>query len=119
MDQRIIDNQYLDGVVHTLADAIAQRVVDQLLTGEVGYVDQVSSPLGRRNHINAIRRGVLPGKQIGRRWLARIQDVEGYISRSGTAEALRRQPADDSVDQLATTLGFTAESREKRSSGSK
>jgi hypothetical protein len=84
-----------------IAPAIAAAVVDQLRAGETAdMLDQRQSPLGSRRHIRAIRDGAMPGVQIGRRWLARRQDVESY------AATLAQRPSRSRSSQLAAELGL-------------
>jgi hypothetical protein len=96
----------LDALIDSLVERIAVRIADKLRGGQLsGYVDQANSPLGRRNHIKAVRTGALPGVRIGRRYLAIREDVERYIAqRQATLEG--SAPTVDAVDALATELGF-------------
>jgi hypothetical protein len=52
----------IDEVVNALevlADIIADRVADRLLMGSrAGWIDQGSSPLGRRRHCSLVRRRI-------------------------------------------------------------
>jgi hypothetical protein len=64
----------LEDLLDALADAVANRVVDRLRSGATaGMVDQAGSSLGRRRHIEAVRRRVAAGEpgavQLGRRYL--------------------------------------------------
>jgi hypothetical protein len=56
-------------------------------TSEAGaWVDQKTSPLGRRAHCRACRTGAVNGARlVGRRWLARRADVDAYIEAHGGA----------------------------------
>jgi len=91
-----------------LVDRVADRVADRLLQRLQGtgsdYVDQVTSCLGPRRHIAAIRSGKLPGSQIGRRYIARAADVDAFV-RNSPAECIADEPADE-VDELAAELGL-------------
>jgi hypothetical protein len=85
--------------------AIAKAVVAELAAGSTPeHLDQHASPLGSRRHIAAIRSGKLAGVQVGRRWLARREDVTAYVAtltkpqRAGSAEA-----------DLAAELGISLE----------
>jgi cell division septation protein DedD len=96
----------MSALVERIAQSVAQRVVDHLrATDFPGYVDQSTSPLGRRRHIAAVRASRLPGIRVGRRYLARREDVDAYVASSPAAE----QPARDrhSIDELAQELGLT------------
>lgn len=102
----------LDALLDALADRIADRVVKRLSSGGLdGFIDQTGSPLGRRRHIAAIRSGALPGIQVGRRYLARHDDVERFIS--GTASSSPDVDAGDRADQLAAELGLAANKKKK------
>jgi len=93
-------------LLEELAREIAVRVVDHLRATDVpGYLDQSTSPLGRRRHIAAVRSGRLPGIRIGRRYLARSEDVDAYVARAPATRDSSRilHPVDD----LAAELGFT------------
>jgi hypothetical protein len=97
----------LGAFLDELARQIAARVVDQLRATDLpGYVDQSVSPLGRRRHIAAIRSGNLPGVRIGRRYLARQDDVERFMATDGKrSRAVATTPEHD-LDALAAELGF-------------
>lgn len=93
--------QLLDQLVERIAD----RVVQKLQGGAgSGYVDQSTSPIGPRRHIDAIRSGKLRGVQVGRRYVARVADVEAYV-RDSSVELASSEPADE-VDALAEELGL-------------
>jgi excisionase family DNA binding protein len=49
--------------------------------GEVGlaYYDQGNSPLGRRQHLDLVRRRLLPGHKVGRKVLVRRDAVDAYL----------------------------------------
>lgn len=94
----------LDRLVELLAERIADAVVRRLgRPNSDEYVDQSTSPLGRRRHIDAIRSGALPGRQVGRLYLARRSDVEMFI---GKQPAAREQARPDEADELAAELGL-------------
>ena len=44
------------------------------------WVSQDDSPLGRRAHIRAVRRGDLPGHKVGRKFLVRRPDVDRFLA---------------------------------------
>lgn len=93
-----IPSELLDAI----ADAIAQRVVDKLRSGEFGLVDQTASPLGSRRHCALARRLVNAGDpraaKVGRRWL---------ISREAISEALGSTSNEMSPDnELISKLGL-------------
>lgn len=66
----------------------------------VDWLDQRSSPLGRRAHCRACASGDIPGaRKVGRRWLARRSDLDAYIAAHG-------RPADAPAG--ATTPGTSS-----------
>lgn len=88
--------------IASLARAIAQYLADALRAGDhEGLVDQASSPLGSRRHISAIRRGDVPGYRVGRRWLARRDDVEAFAAKLAGRPVPRRTKADELAAELA------------------
>lgn len=72
-----------------------------LTEDETGWVDQHSSPLGNRRHVKAIREGELPGRQLGRRWVARRADVDAYV-----ADVPKPKREAKTADELAERLGL-------------
>jgi hypothetical protein len=103
----------IDAMVDQLAEQIAARVVEKLRANDFsGYVDQAASPLGRRRHIEAIRSGALRGLRLGRRYLARGEDVDAFIASSQkspeapTAKTPLSASSADEVDALAADLGL-------------
>lgn len=96
----------LSVLAQQIAEMVAARVVNHLRATELpGYVDQSASPLGRRRHIAAVRNGSLPGIRVGRRYLARHEDVDAYVARRSTTKE-RGSGAADTVDGLARELGL-------------
>jgi hypothetical protein len=84
--------------------AIARAVADELRAGtEPEMVDQHASPLGPRRHVAAIRSGKLAGLQIGRRWLARREDVAAYVGDMKPAKNAKPRTAEE---ELAAELGI-------------
>lgn len=102
----------LEALLDALAERIADRVVQRLSSGRLeGFIDQSASPLGRRRHIAAIRSGALPGIQVGRRYLARREDVERFVGQPPSL--VREVDVDDRVDRLASELGFVGKKKRK------
>lgn len=82
--------------------AIARAVVAELQAGIApDHVDQHSSPLGPRRHVAAIRSGKLKGVQVGRRWLAKREDVDAYVAT--LSKTKRKRSAEE---ELAAELGI-------------
>jgi excisionase family DNA binding protein len=87
--------------------AIARAVVAELQAGTMPeHVDQHASPLGPRRHVAAIRSGRLKGVQVGRRWLARREDVDAYVAALST-----KKPKRSAEEELAAELGIDVEAR--------
>lgn len=73
-------------------DDLAERVAE-LLGGRREYYDQATSPLGRRRHLEAARRGAFPSYKEGNRVLAKRADVDAYIRANPvTPKAPRERP---------------------------
>lgn len=82
--------------VAELAREIAKHLADELRAVPLdGLIDQHSSPLGARRHITAIRSGSMPGYRIGRRWLARKDDVEAHAAKLNGKPVPRRSAAEE------------------------
>lgn len=74
-------------------------------TEEDDWVDQKSSPLGRRAHLEAVRDGRLVGRKVGKRVLVRRSEVEAYIERHSVRTS-RTSPVKDVVGDELRSLGF-------------
>ncbi|MFO0591876.1 MAG: helix-turn-helix domain-containing protein [Polyangiaceae bacterium] len=79
---------------------------------EDGWVDQPCSPLGRRLHCSLARRGALPARKLGRRWLVKRTVVEAYIAEHGKAAEPTPSPDvgesdydENAVRELLATCG--------------
>lgn len=88
------------------------------------WVDQKSSPLGRRRHLEAVRRGALKGHRVNGLVLVRRADIDKYIaehrvqpSPSRAAEAARHD-ARDQVDEVAEILAYRAPKRRAKAARS-
>ena len=96
------------GLLDQLARLIARHVVDELRAGSSpDWVDQASSPLGARKHCAAIRSGKLPGARVGRRWLARREDVDRYIREPHPRKPRKASLADDLAAELGVEVKRT------------
>lgn len=60
-----------------------------------GWIDQATSPLGRRAHRELAKAGAFSAQKIGRRWLARTVDVDAYIRGHERGAPLEARPAVD------------------------
>ncbi|MFO0589881.1 MAG: helix-turn-helix domain-containing protein [Polyangiaceae bacterium] len=79
---------------------------------EDGWVDQRCSPLGRRLHCSLARRGDLPARKLGRRWLVKRTVLEAYIAEHGKAAEPLPSPEvpdtdydENAVRELLATCG--------------
>ena len=98
-DTRIVRAKYL------LAEAVAELVSAHVSKGAAAaeWVDQTSSPLGRRRHLELVRRGVLAGRKEGRRILVRRADLDAYLAVDRPKpEADAEAPA--SVDEVMSRI---------------
>jgi hypothetical protein len=95
----------LEQVAEQLTDRVAQVIAEKLRSDDLGLIDQANSPLGRRRHIAFVRAG--GGVQIGRRYLARREDVLAHLQKlaSRTPKPSKRVEEDE-VDRLAAELGL-------------
>jgi hypothetical protein len=103
------NQQALAAALDVLADLVAAKVVAQLRAGDQpDMVDQTKSPLGRRRHINAVRRLVAAGEQgaaqVGRRYLLSRDRLSAELASWGA------------VDKAAPVVDELAELRAKYSS---
>jgi len=120
-----------EGLVLLLARILAPHVARELAAHAAAgdgnppgrWYDQRSSPLGRRAHNEACRSGRLAARKVGRRWLARAEDVEAYIEKHGATPAATAKdehglepaellgaeasPFDAAVDAELREAGFT------------
>lgn len=69
-------------VLRHLAEALVPYLRQHLNPSESdssGYYTQKNSPLGRRKHMNLVRRGVLPGHKVGKTVFILRANVHAYI----------------------------------------
>jgi hypothetical protein len=69
-------NDRIREAAQRFADEIASALREELRADDV--VDQYTSPLGKRRHLEAARRGAFPVTRHGRLVLARRADVDAY-----------------------------------------
>lgn len=66
------------------------------------WIDQETSPLGRRKHRELAKRGAFPAHKDGRRWRARRADVDAFIEAQRPGARLEEPPANhDAADDAA------------------
>jgi hypothetical protein len=77
------------------------------------WIDQDESPLGRRRHLDLVRRGALPGKKEGKRVLVRRADIdayrEGLPARAPAPGRAAPKATERTVDDDLRDLGFGIE----------
>lgn len=66
------------------------------------WVDQRSSPLGRRRHLELARSGVLPSRKHGSKVLVRRDDLNDYIEREGIRRGAHE--ADEEVRDVVDSI---------------
>ena len=71
------------------------RAKDTGSSNDDGWLDQRSSPLGRRAHCTLARSGVLPARKVGRRWLVRRTDLDAIQAARCYVCHRRRGPGRD------------------------
>jgi hypothetical protein len=59
------------------------------------WVDQHASPLGKRAHLEAVRRGAVEGSKVGRRVLVRRADLEAFLERHPAKDRRRARASGD------------------------
>ena len=86
-----------------IADAIDELVEARLAKGaaRAELVDQSSSPLGRRRHLELVRAGALPAMRDGRRVLVRRSDIDAYLAGLEVAPVLSTE---DDVDGMVARI---------------
>jgi hypothetical protein len=84
-------------VVPLLAPMVAAELKAQDAGEDAGdpWVDQRTSPLGRRAHCRLCKSGALPARKLRRRWLVRASDLAAYIEAHGRPAAPLTEPAND------------------------
>ena len=80
-------------------------VLAQIKKGWAGteWVDQNESPLGKRRHLELVRRGRLPGVRSGKRILVRRSDLDVYLAAHTKVPV--RDEEEAAVDALLADLG--------------
>lgn len=80
-----------DALVCLLAKVLAPLLQERLQPSTIvasDYYHQGDSPLGKRRHLELVRRGVLTGRKVGRRVFVLRADVRAHIE-----SCARRRPA--------------------------
>lgn len=87
-----------------LDDAVREIVRDELeRLGHGEWIDQNTSPLGKRKHCELARTGKLPAKKVSGRWLVRRDDMNAYIQTHGISRGRSgEEKADDILSRWRT-----------------
>lgn len=98
-----------------IAEAVSDLITATLEQGasQVEWVNQKSSPLGRRKHCELVRKGKLPGYRHGRDVLVRRADMNAYLEREGVRPVTAANDDEAVVDIVEELLA-----PEPRASGS-
>lgn len=75
------------------AAALASLIEEH--TGSTRWVDQNDSPLGKRRHLEAVRRGDLQAFKEGRRVLVREDDIDDYLRRKTVEPSYSGETVED------------------------
>lgn len=93
----------IDRAKRTIADAIDELVEARLALGSARaeFVDQDTSPLGHRKHLELVRDKKLPAVKEGRRRLVRRSDIDAYLKEHEVAAGPQ---TDDDVDAMVERI---------------
>jgi hypothetical protein len=83
-------------------EAFVESLVAQRTSAH--WVDQDTSPLGRRHHLRAYRAGRLRGFKVGKKVLVEEADLAAYIKNYGEKPAVRSIRSDADADLIADAL---------------
>lgn len=98
-------------LLRSLAKTLAPFVAEELKESKrVEWIDQRESQLGRRRHINAVRRHVAENSQeariVGRRHLLTAAAHEAELERIGAENVRRNERCEEQADRVAAELGL-------------
>ena len=80
------------GIAEAVADLIAATIEEGLAVSE--WVDQCTSPLGRRRHLEIARTGKLASRKHGSRVLIRRDELNAYIEKEGLGRGKHTEEQD-------------------------
>lgn len=86
-----------DDVLRSLAQALTPYLRQTLASSrssEPEYYDQNNSPLGRRRHLELVRRGVVRGRKVGKRVLVTREEMREFLEAHPAADARVIQSTD-------------------------
>jgi hypothetical protein len=88
--------------LHSLIDEIVDAIEQ---TAAPEYVDQKSSPLGRRRHLELARKGVLKSTKEAGKVLIRRVDIERYLERKSRIVVDEKADEDREVAKVLAAMG--------------
>lgn len=92
------------GRIAALLEELAEEFRKLELAQTEDLVDQARSPLGRRRHCQLVRSGAIPGRKVGRRWLARRADVEAFITKEGEGPVPAPDPDEEADNAILSHM---------------
>ncbi len=97
-----------DALARLLAKVLAPYLQEYLRSradSAPPYYHQADSPLGKRRHLELVRRGVLAGHKAGRLVLVRRDDVHAYIEARNATRRASVSVADDPLEDWGLERG--------------
>lgn len=90
-------------------------ILDSIKRLKVGedWVDQASSPLGKRAHLEAVRSGKLRGHKVNGRVLVKRADLDAFIERHGSSAKVLPRQEDIDRDELDEVLAYKPKTRRR------
>jgi excisionase family DNA binding protein len=73
------------------------------------WIDQNSSPLGRRRHLELVRSGALAASRSGKRVLVRRSDLDAYLAEHATMSASVDPTTEDEAAAIAALVSQLCE----------
>jgi hypothetical protein len=95
----------VDDFFRLLAGLLAPYLAQSRDDGGTAYYDQGNSPLGRRQHLDLVRRGVLLGHKAGRKVLVRRDVVDTYVENLKPSPAARATAPDEPLSDWGLKRG--------------
>lgn len=102
--EQLTPDARLERAKRRIAEGIDELVDAKLaLSGaSAEWVDQKSSPLGRKKHLRLAREGKFPSRKEGRQVLVLRSDLNAYIEREGLARGTCNE--DEDVSDILDTI---------------
>ncbi len=88
-------------VTRALLSAIDAYIDERLAArgGDEEWVDQHGSPLGKRGHLEAVRRGVLRGVKHGRRIFVRRAELNSFLENHSVKHRTATDDSSEGIDR--------------------